>query len=71
MATLLVDAAKKLLTPDQAADLLGVKTQTLAVWRAAKRYDLPFVRVGNCIRYRLADLEAWLASRTVGSVEDK
>jgi excisionase family DNA binding protein len=71
MATLLVDAAKKLLTPEQAAEMLNIKTQTLSAWRCANRHGLPYVRVGACIRYQLADLEAWLASRTVGGVEEK
>lgn len=70
-ATLTTTPAKRLLTPTEAADFLAVKVQTLAVWRSAKRYGLPFVRVGNCIRYRLTDLEAFLESRTVGSVEAK
>lgn len=51
---------------DQAAAILGVKPQTLAVWRSTGRYDLPFVRVGRLIRYRRADLEAWLEKRAVG-----
>jgi excisionase family DNA binding protein len=56
-----------LLSEDQAAELLGVKPQTLSLWRSAGRYDLPFVRVGRLIRYRLADLEAWLERRLVSS----
>jgi excisionase family DNA binding protein len=55
----------KLLTPIEAAEFLNVKPQTLAVWRCNARYALPFVRVGNLVRYRLADLEKWLESRTV------
>jgi len=52
---------------EQAAAFLGVKPNTLAVWRASGRYDLPFVRIGRLIRYRRADLEAWLEKRAVGS----
>jgi len=50
----------RLLNPKQAAEFLGVKAQTLAVWRSVKRYDLPTVRVGRCVRYRPEALEAWL-----------
>ena len=62
-----VIASNRLLTASETADYLGVQAQTLAVWRSAKRYpDLPYVKVGNSVRYRMADLERWLASRTVG-----
>ena len=50
-----------------AAQFLGLKEQTLAIWRSAKRYDLPYIRVGRSIRYRISDLERFLERRTVGS----
>jgi excisionase family DNA binding protein len=58
----------KLLTRREAAELLGVKPQTLAVWAITGKYGLPLIHVGRSVRYRLADLEAWLAARTVGGV---
>ena len=54
-------------TPKEAAAYLGMKAQTLAVWRTTGRYCLPFVRVGRSIRYRVSDLDAWMASRTATS----
>ena len=60
-------AQSDLLTAAQAAMYLGVKIQTLAVWRCTGRHDLPFVRVGRCVKYRQSDLDAWLANRTVTS----
>jgi hypothetical protein len=48
----------------QAADALGVKPNTLAVWRSTGRYDLPFLKVGRLVKYRVSDLAAFLASRT-------
>ena len=56
-----------LLTTAEAAEILGVKPETLTVWRCVKRYDLPYVRVGRSIRYRQSDLEAWLERRTVAA----
>lgn len=63
-----------LLTPEQAADLLGIHVVTLAGWRH-KRNGPPYVILGintdlsqgrkRATRYRLSDIEAWLASRTV------
>ena len=47
-----------------AAQLLGVTTGTLAVWRCTGRYNLPFVKVGSRIRYRIADIENFIRERT-------
>ncbi|MFH1919443.1 MAG: helix-turn-helix domain-containing protein [Planctomycetota bacterium] len=62
-----VAIASQLLTPAETAEHLGIQEQTLAVWRTTGRHGLPFVRVGRSIRYRLADVEEWLAGRTVTS----
>jgi len=56
----------ELLTREEAAAFLGVKTQTLSVWATTKRYDLPFIKVGSLVRYRRSDLEKFLDDRTVG-----
>ena len=57
----------RLLTPAQAADMLAVKAQTLAVWRSSHRHGLPYVKVGSAIRYRLSEIEQWLQARTVSA----
>jgi excisionase family DNA binding protein len=59
------DSPRDLLTRQQAAEYLGLKPQTLAVWATNKRYALPFVKVGSLVRYRRSDLVAFLQSRTV------
>ncbi|WP_409302880.1 helix-turn-helix domain-containing protein [Pseudomonas sp. KCJK8993] len=48
----------------QAADVLGVRPNTLAVWRSTGRYNLPFLKVGRLVKYRISDLAEFLASRT-------
>jgi excisionase family DNA binding protein len=53
----------KLLSPRQVADLLGVTPHTLAVWRCEGRYDLPYVKSGRLVRYRAADIEAFIERR--------
>ena len=58
---------KKLLSRREAAEYLGVKPQTLAAWHVTGRYGLPVVKVGRSAKYRLADLERWVESRTVGA----
>ena len=45
----------------QAADVLGVKPTTLAVWRSTGRYRLPFLKVGRLVKYRVSDLAEFLA----------
>lgn len=59
-----------LLTRVQAAQYLGVTPQTLAIWACTRRYNLPFVKVGRLVKYRKADLEAFLAGRTVGAISE-
>jgi excisionase family DNA binding protein len=65
MSATLTDSLSQYLTPPQTSELIGVGLQTLAVWRTTGRYRLPFVKVGRLVRYRRADVEAWLNSRTV------
>ena len=50
---------------DQAAAYLGVTPRTLEVWRAVKRYHIPYIKVGRLVKYRKSDLDAFLESRTV------
>ncbi len=63
-ATLTAPLANPLLTPEQAAEYLGVQPQTLNLWRCTGRYSLPFIKCGRLVKYRRADLDAWLTSRT-------
>lgn len=43
-----------------AARVLSISPGTLAVWRCIKRYDLPYVKIGRAVRYRLSDLQEFL-----------
>ena len=71
MSTTVEVQRDRLLTPEQAADLLGVTCGTLSVWRCTRRYPgLKYTKVGTRIRYRQSDIEAWLRSRTVGGEQD-
>lgn len=55
-----------LLTREQAAEYIGVKTATLANWACTHRYYLPFIKVGRLCKYRREDLDEFLNKRTVG-----
>ena len=58
----------KLLTTKEAADRLNITPYTLNVWRYNKRYALPYVKVGCCVRYKDSDIETFINKRTKGDV---
>ncbi len=60
----IVQASNSLLDEKAAAAVLDVTPGTLSVWRSTGRYALPFLKVGRNVRYRHADLLAWLDKRT-------
>ena len=46
---------------------LGISPVTATKWR--RRPDgPPFVKIGRLVRYRRADLDAWLDARTIGKI---
>ncbi|WP_071601331.1 helix-turn-helix domain-containing protein [Dickeya chrysanthemi] len=53
------------ITDKQAAIALGVKPSTLAVWRSTGRYNLPYVKVGRLVRYRIRDLAIFLLNHAM------
>ncbi len=53
----------QLLTPEQAAEILGVSPHTLGVWRSVKRYGLPYVKVGRKVMYRPEHIENFIEER--------
>jgi excisionase family DNA binding protein len=55
-----IQKLSKLITPQQAAEVLGVKLETLAVWRATKRYPLPYVKVGRKVFYKTENIEKFI-----------
>ena len=55
----------QLLDAAQASEFLGAKVSTLAVWRCTGRYDLPYVKVGRSVRYRVSDLVGFVEKRTI------
>lgn len=61
---------EQLLTETEAARFLRLAPGTLAVWRSRRRYNLPFVHVGRCIRYRLSDLQQWVKASVVSHSEE-
>ena len=59
----ILEASRQLLNEHEAAQLLDTAPGTLSVWRSTGRYNLPFLKIGRRVRYRRADLLAWLDTR--------
>ncbi len=55
----------RLLTTEEAAELMLVAPGTLVVWRCTGRYSLAYVRVGRLIRYRAADIAEFIERQRV------
>jgi excisionase family DNA binding protein len=58
-----------LVSRKQAALYLGVATHTLEVWASAKRYALPYVRIGRLVKYRKVDLDRFIEVRLIGGAK--
>ena len=52
--------ATRLLNTKEAAVFLGTTESTLRHWRCVKRYNLPVVKIGRLVKYRLSDLEQFI-----------
>lgn len=57
--------AESLLTRKEAAEFLGCKEMTLALWKSTNRHKLPVVKVGGLAKYRYGDLLEFVERRTV------
>lgn len=55
---------------DAAAARIGLAVSTLQKKRVSGDGP-PFVKLGRAVRYRLADLDAWVAARVVSSTSEK
>ena len=53
-----------LLTRKEAAQILRMKEQTLAVWASTGRYDLKFIKNGRKVFYTLSAINEFLSKNT-------
>ena len=49
--------------PKTAGKILSTAPRTLSIWRSTGRYNLPYYKAGRMVRYRIADLIKFKASR--------
>jgi excisionase family DNA binding protein len=60
--TIDINVESGILTIDQAAAYLAIPKATLYTWRTRRAGFGPrAVKLGGCLRYRRADLDAWVA----------
>lgn len=50
-----------LISPEEAAKILGLPASTLALDRSRKHLQIPYYRLGRRIKYSVKELENWLA----------
>ena len=62
----LTNKSPPLLSREQAAKYLGIKSATMAVWSYCGRYDLPVVKIGRLSKYRQQDLDDFITRNTIG-----
>ena len=64
-----IDAAPvpQLLTVPEVAALLKISVPS--VRRLQQRRQIPFVKVGGCVRFTRADIAAYLDKRRVGAID--
>jgi excisionase family DNA binding protein len=56
-------------TTKQAAEFLQIRETTLQQWRWNGKSPR-FIKMGRCVRYRKADLEAFMNERVYGSTTE-
>lgn len=59
----------KLLTPEQAAEKLSISVRTLAKWRSIGSPNIPYNKIGRCVRYNPEDLELFLIRNSFNKPE--
>ena len=61
----LIQASNGLLDTKQASDFLGVNDKSLANSRyTGTGIQIPYIKMGKIVRYRLSDLEAYIENNT-------
>ena len=54
-----------LLSTEDAAIYLGISARTLETWRCKQKYNIPYVRIGSVVRYKISDLDNYIHKNTI------
>lgn len=66
-----VSSSTQLLNEKAAAAFLGCSYKTLQKWRSTRTPQLPFVKLGGLVRYRMLDLERFINESVVNGEAPK
>ncbi len=54
-----------LITPQEVADITGVKLSTITTWRSTHTDKIPYIKVGMRVMYSVDDVKAWMNKQRV------
>ena len=57
---------KAFYTPDELAEFLAISKPT--IYRLVGKRQIPFIKIGGVLRFKKADIEAYLDDRRIGPV---
>jgi predicted site-specific integrase-resolvase len=61
-----------LISPEKASEILGITVKSLANSRYTRTgIDIPYIKLGNRIRYQESDLIAYIAKNKTNNTETK
>lgn len=63
-----MSADRRLMTIDEAAAYLGLSVHTLYAWTSQRK--VPFVKLGNRVRFDRRKLDAWLEELSMDPIAD-
>ena len=49
-----------LLGEAETAEILSIKRETLTTWRHTRKVDIPFCKIGRCVKYRAGDVRQFI-----------
>ena len=54
-----------LMSVEEVAKVLQMSADTLSVWRSTGRYNLPYTKIGRCVKYVAKDVKDFIERRRV------
>ncbi|ALQ51864.1 MULTISPECIES: helix-turn-helix domain-containing protein [Pseudomonadota] len=61
----LIKSEQEKLNTDKAAEILGLKPQTLKVWRCTGKHKIAYYKIGRKVFYLRCDLETFMENNRV------
>jgi excisionase family DNA binding protein len=61
----IINSSSGRLTTFEAAEIIGVKPQTLISWRCTKKESIPYYKIGRKVFYKKQDILEWVEQKRV------